>query len=114
MAISLDDIRKAADKKFAPVEFDLQDGKDPVRIKNPLRLDKKVRDAVSGMLESLRDGEAEDVAEVVAGVFKKVIDKPADAKRLIDAADGDAAILLQFLNAWQEGEAVGEASDSQD
>lgn len=113
MAITLENIRKAADKKFAPVEFDLGDGKAPVRLKNPIRLDKKVRDQVTGLRETLGE-EGADVEKVVSDVLTKVAESASEGKRLVAAADGDTAVLLQILNSWMEGEGTGEASASDD
>lgn len=113
MALTLSDIRKAADKKFAPWSLDLEDGKAPVVLKNPVRLDKKVRDSVKTLQEDLQKPGAE-LGDVVGQILAKIADTPAQGKRLVDAADGDAAVLLQMLNSWMEGEDVGEASASQD
>lgn len=113
MALTLSDIRKAADAKFAPWTLDLEDGKDPVVLRNPIRLNKKVRDSVEGLRDELGKPGAE-IDVIVSSLLEKVTETPAQGKRLVAAAEGDAGVLLQILNSWMEAEGTGEASASQD
>jgi hypothetical protein len=113
MSITLADIHKAADARFAPTEFDLEDGKKPVRLRHPLRLDGKVKERVNGLQAELR-GEGADLVAIISELLTKVAETPSEGKRLVDALGGDAALLLQTLNLWLEGQEVGEASASQD
>lgn len=111
MAITLSSIKEAADKKFAPTVIDLEDGKDPVVLVNPLRLDKKKRDSLGNMKDALEAEDAE-MAEVLSDILLSAAKTPAQGKRLVAAADGDAAVLLTILNEWTGDSDAGEASTS--
>lgn len=111
MALKLSDIRKAADKKFAPTEFELDDGT-IISLKHPLRLDEKKRRAISNLKDSL-DAEGADAATVVGKALTDGAVTPAQGKKLVASAEGDVAILLSLLEAWFEGTDMGEASSSE-
>ncbi|WP_201308880.1 phage tail assembly protein [Puerhibacterium puerhi] len=112
MAIKLSDIRAAADKKFGPTVFDLEDGKEPVELVNPLRLDKKVRDRLANLKESISE-EGADEDEVISGLLIDAAKTPAGGKRLVAAAGGDKGVLLTYFEMWIEGTDLGEASPSE-
>jgi hypothetical protein len=112
MAITLSDIRKAADKRFAPTTIDLEDGKDPVVLLNPLRLPKELRDRVTKVSEELVDDES--IEKVLTELITKVAATPAQGRRLVAAAKGDIAILMETFMSWAGDNSTGEASTSED
>lgn len=110
-AITLSDIHRIANEKFGPTPIDLEDGREPVLLTNPLRLDKKKRDALGNMKEALEAEDAE-MAEVFSDILRSAAKTPAQGKRLVDAAKGDTAVLLVMLNTWTGDSNAGEASTS--
>lgn len=111
-SITLSEIRAAADKKFAPTSVDLEDGKAPIELVHPLRLDGKKRARLTGLSDEL-GAEGADPYEVVAKVLTDASPTPAEGKRLVAAANGDVTVLMAFLDAWVETTDMGEAATSE-
>lgn len=110
--MNLTEIRAAVDKKFAPTEVDLEDGKAPVVLNHPLRLDAKVR-ARLGDLSSTLEEEGVDQGAVIEALLVDAARVPADGKRLVKALGGDVAILMAVLEEWIKDNTLGEASPSE-
>jgi hypothetical protein len=112
---TLDALREEADKEFAPFKVPLSDGTE-VTLKNLLRLNTKVREAVLGALDALNSDEDQTV-EGIDGLIStatKIIDLVSDAngKKLIREIDGDIALLLTVIKAWMGETQLGEAESS--
>lgn len=111
---TLDSMREEADNEFAPMKVEV--GADTVSLRSILRLNKKNRETVMGLLRDMnseeKSGGLEDIDRIV-GSIEKVIELVADnPKPLLKAADGDFAILKNILESWVEATQVGEAENS--
>lgn len=108
---SLDDIKKAAEKKYGSTEIDLGDeGK--VSLVNVMRLPKERRDA----LLKIQDGMKEDGADQEGGlkaILRLVAATEKQADKLLDAAGDDLAVLVTIFERYSAGTELGEASASQ-
>ena len=104
-SISLTDIQKAADRKYGPLTIEGVPGGDVVLV-NPLRMSKAKR-AKLAKLDA--DG---DTDEKLADIIRLAVDKPADAKRLLDATGGDLTYLAEICQRWTGSAQVGEVSPS--
>ncbi|WP_432482595.1 phage tail assembly protein [Kineococcus esterisolvens] len=117
-SFSLDDIRSAAEARYASTDIDLGGGK-TVSLVNPLRLSKAKRDRFRALQEDLtRDvpegEEGPDQEEILKDVFRVVAQTEAQAERLIKALDGDLAQMVLIFERYGEETQPGEASASQD
>lgn len=114
---TLDNIREAVEKKYAPLKIVLDDGLE-VELRSLLRLDKDERKIVTDaltVLEELEDAEeSEDSVELAIEAMGTVIRTVAkgNARELISALGDDIPMYMQVLETWQEGTQVGEASTS--
>lgn len=112
---SLDDIREAADKKYGST-FITVAGED-VELVNVLRLSKDKRNELSAIQESAdkaeEGGEDVDIEEVLAKSLRLVAKSSAQADRLINAIDGDLALLSQVFEVYSSETNLGEASGSE-
>lgn len=119
--ITLDDIKNAAKKKFAPVSIGLSDGSQVV-LASMLRLSKPDRKAVADALEDVGDIDTEDddpaslelIVEAISKVFNLIADKPAKLLRELD--DPDLLVKLtqmsDVLDFWAKETQLGEAGNS--
>ena len=115
-AFTLDDIRAAAEAKYGSTDIEV--GGRTVRLLNPLRLKKKNRDALMAVQKRL-DAEDTDAAELdqeklLSDAIGLVAETPAQAKALLDAVDGDLAVLAEIFETYGRGTQAGEASASRD
>lgn len=112
-SFTLDDIRAAADAKYAATEI-VVDADTTVRLINPLRLAKADRAVLLGIQGDLQgqDGEDVDQAAVFAKAIRTVAENKASADKLISAIGGDLAILSEVFSAYTQKASVGEASAS--
>lgn len=108
--ITLDSIRSAADKKFAPTTIDIGDR--VVELVNPIRLPRKVRERLGQVGEEMRAEGADPVA-VLQNALKLVAATPEDGKALVAALGDDLAVVLAAFEAYTSEQEVGEASPSE-
>jgi hypothetical protein len=114
ISFTLDDIREAADRQYAPVVIDLGEG-DRCVMRQLLRLPQRTRDQVMEQLKLLETEEGVEAdVEVTINAVTSVIKLVADDKgpKLIKALDGDIAMMMQVLERWMEATSVGEATPS--
>ncbi|MGW0705087.1 phage tail assembly protein [Streptomyces sp. NPDC002643] len=109
-SFSLDDIRAAAERKYGSTDITL--GEDTVRLLNPLRLPKARRDALLALQEEMGNDDA-DQAELLAQAIRTIAESEKAADKLLEAVDGDLAILAEIFGHYGESTQVGEASASQ-
>ena len=123
---TLDNLRTSVKRKFEPVTISL-DEDTTISLPSVLRLGKKDREAVSEILDDLKnfdDGEDDDedlsdaetelVIDTISSLFKRISPK---SKKLVAAIEDEEplvqlSILTEILNAWFERTQPGEASDS--
>lgn len=108
---SLDDIRAAADKKYGHTEIPMGDGSS-VRLVNALRLPKEKRDQLTSIQDQM-SAEGADQVEVLSSAVRLIAESDEQADRLLNALDGDLALLVQTFAFYTEGTEAGEASGSQ-
>ncbi len=109
-SFTLDDIRAAAERKYGST--DITFGEDTVRLLNPLRLPKARRDALLALQEEMGNDDA-DQAELLAQAIRTIAESEKAAEKLLEAVDGDLAILAEIFGHYGESTQVGEASASQ-
>lgn len=114
---TLDDIRTAADKKYAATEITV--GDTVCKLINPLRLPKEKRATLMSIQSELSAGEdeADDAAEVdQVEIFSRAIRTVAETDRqadvLLGAVGDDLAVLAELFQTYGETTQVGEASAS--
>ena len=109
--VTLDSIREAAERKYGSYDIDL--GEVTVKLLNPLRLSETKR----GQLQALEVEEAEenesDIHERLAETVRIVAADSTHAQALLDAVDGDLALLATIIEEYGDVVQVGEASPSQ-
>jgi hypothetical protein len=108
---TLDDIRKAADKKYGSTEIGLGEG-EVVVLLNPLRLPKEKRD-VLGDIGSRLEEDGADQAAIMADALRAAAKSASKVEKLIEAIDGDLAILMELFERYTDGTQAGEASASE-
>lgn len=104
---TLDSIREAAEAKYGETVIDLGDGRTATLV-NPLRLPKGKREALL-MIEKNEDIDQGQALEDAIALCAK---GDGDARRLLEAADGDLAILATIFEQYQGATQAGEASAS--
>lgn len=109
--VTLASIRAAAEAKYGSFPIEL-DGGEIVTLLNPLRLPKEQRKALLTLQDEV-DGEDRDQEDVVVDMLRLVAASPAQADKLVKAADGDLTILVSIFEQYSERAQVGEASASQ-
>lgn len=122
---TLENLRDAADKQFAPVKIGLSDGTE-VTLKNLLRLNKQDRELVKSKFkvinpendesdENAKSSTDDDLTGVdrVAEAASEILSKVAsDPRKLLKELDGDVGLILQVLETWMAGTQPGEAQSS--
>ncbi|WP_029090104.1 phage tail assembly protein [Brevibacterium album] len=109
--MKLADIKKSADKKYAPFAVELDDER-TVLLRIPLRLAKEERQAITKAFEVTDEDSARDAMDVYEEVFRILIADEADADALIAALEGDLAYYQQLFNDFSESMQLGEAASS--
>lgn len=117
--VTLDSLREAVQRKYAPVAVQLSDGTEVV-LRGILRLTKDERDKVTdsfGLVEALDDDQTfEDLSEADR---KELVDSVSEVllllaesrgSRLVSELGGDLPMLMQVLEAWVEASQPGEAA----
>lgn len=107
-ALTLDDIRAAADKKYGSYPVTVDDGGE-IALTNPLRMKKEVRDE----LTKLKSDDFDDIIDYFEATFAKASSE-AEAKRIRKAFGEDPALYATLFELYSDGVELGEASPSQD
>lgn len=105
-SFTLDDIKAAADRKYASTEIDL--GGFTVELLNPLRLEDEKRDALFA-LQDVMDDEDTDQRKALEDALRLIVAKPIQGDKLIEALGGDLALLATVFQTWTEQTQAGEA-----
>ena len=118
---TLDAMREEIEKEFAPFQITV-DGK-TLTLRNLLRVPKKHREEVYGLLDELaatQDGSTDgslSVTEQSAQIALKIIPLVADNAKLagvlVENIEDDLALTLRVFSTWMESTQAGEAEDSQ-
>ncbi len=109
---TLDSLREAADKEFAPFKLALSEDT-TVTLRNFLQLNKTTRDAVLAAVEGLNSDDADINAKIDAATkIVELVCDPDGKKLLMKAIDGNLALLLQIINSWMGKTQLGEADNS--
>lgn len=106
---TLDDIRAAAEKKYASTDIEV--GDTTVRLVNPLRLPKERRDALVAIQTELEKEES-DQENVLADAIRIAAETPKQAEVLLKEVGDDLAILATIFETYGEATQLGEASAS--
>lgn len=110
-SITLGDIQAAADRKYGPFIIEGIPGGD-VTFVSPIRLPKERRKQLLDLQGE--DGfDLENVDDEVIELIRVVAASKSDAERLIKAANGDLAVLLEMFTKYTEATSLGEASPSE-
>lgn len=107
--ITLASVQETADQKFGALVIDLGDEK--VELVNALRLSKEKRAELSAVLSPEEEGT--DVEDMLVPMIRLVAKTPKQADALLDAVDGDMAVLSEIVNSYTKGTQAGEASSSE-
>lgn len=103
-AFTLDDIRAAADAKYAPVVIE------DVELRNVLRLGQKDREKVSNLQDSLGDAESEsEMISSIKEILTIVASSKTKASALLDEVGDDLAILVTLFETYSKGSQLGES-----
>jgi hypothetical protein len=109
-AYTLDDIRAAAEKKYASTDITV--GDTTVTLVNVLRLPKEKRDVFTSLQEEMdSEDKDEDVdqAAKLADLLRLVAKNEKDADVLLDAIGDDLALLATIFEMYAKGTESGEA-----
>ena len=107
-ALTLDDIRDAADKKYGGYPVTVDEGGEII-LTNPLRMTKELR----AELSDLKAEDFDDIVDYFEATFAKASSK-AEAKRIRKAFGEDPALYATLFELYSNGVELGEASPSQD
>jgi len=107
-ALTLDDIKAAADKKYAAYPLDI-DEQGTIELTNPLRMTKELREELS----ELKADDYEDVIDYFEDTFALASSKD-EAARIRKALGEEAALYAILFESYSNGVELGEASPSQD
>lgn len=103
---SLDDIRAAADKKFASVEIQVGDTK--VRLINALQLPEERRNALLEAQKRAGEENASQV-EVLKDCIRIVADTEGGAEALLNEVGDNLAVLVEIFATYNKDTEAGEA-----
>jgi hypothetical protein len=103
---NLDDIRAAADKKFASV--DIQVGDTKVRLINALQLPEAKRDALLAAQKRASEEGASQV-EVLKDCIRIVADTEGGAEALLEQVGDNLAVLVEIFATYNKDTEAGEA-----
>jgi hypothetical protein len=110
MQYTLDDIRTAAEKKYASTEITVGDTN--VVLVNLLRLPKEKRaifESLQDEVNAEEDGESPDQADKLADLLRVVAATEKQADVLLDAIGDDLALLATIFETYAKGTESGEA-----
>ncbi len=103
---SLDDIRAAADKKYASVKITF--GNEVLEMLNPLRLPEDRRNKLIALQEEL-DSDKGDQGRLLEEAVRLVASDLKVAVAFLDEIDGDLAVLAAVFEKYNTGAEAGEA-----
>lgn len=111
---TIDELREAADKKYAPTIIEA--GEDTFKLPTLLRLESKRRKQVIKLLSELEDkistdDDIEGGIEETLSVFRKLIaevEENGRGKELVELL-ADDVLLIDVVNNWLDGIQAGEA-----
>lgn len=109
---TIDELREAADKKYAPTVIEA--GDKTYTLPTLLRLKSDRRKQVIQLLENLESELGEDTGKSLEGgldAFRKLIvevEENGNGQELVDLIDDDV-VLIDVVNAWLDGIQAGEA-----
>jgi hypothetical protein len=109
--VTLDDIRAAAEKKYASFPIQL-DASNKVELVNPLRLNKAARKTMTDLQTALGEDDA-DQEELLGKLLVTVAATPGQGNKLVKAIGGDLTVLATIFEQYTEAVQAGEASASQ-
>ncbi|WP_144721243.1 MULTISPECIES: phage tail assembly protein [unclassified Cellulosimicrobium] len=107
MALSLADIKAAADAKYGHKPITLEDGT-TVTLVNPLRLSKDARNVLKGTSARLKE-EGADEFEVLADALIAAAKTKTEGKKLVASLDNDVAYAMGVFQGYMEEVQAGEA-----
>jgi hypothetical protein len=117
---TLDAMREEIEREFAPFQLDI-DGK-TLTLRNLLRVPKKDREEVYGLLDELAkvgDGESdsslsntEQSAQIALKIIPLVSDNTKLANILVENIEDDLALTLRVFSSWMGATQAGEAEGS--
>ena len=118
---TLDSMREEIEREFAPFQIEV-DGK-KLTLRNLLRVPKKNRDEVYGLLDELSDVQkkaeedgtltvTEKSAQIALRIIPLVSDDPELARLLVDRIEDDLALTLRLFNVWMEATQAPNSEDS--
>lgn len=108
--MKFNDLAKAADKKYAPLELDLPD-ESKVILRLPLRLSREERKAITRAFD-VKDEEEKDMLDIYTDVFRIVIEEKEAADKLLDLMGEDLAMYQELFAEFAERMQPGEAGSS--
>lgn len=108
--MKFNDLAKAADKKYAPLELDLPD-ESKVVLRLPLRLSREERKAITRAFD-VKDEEEKDMLDIYTDVFRIVIEEKEAADKLLDLMGEDLAMYQELFAEFAERMQPGEAGSS--
>lgn len=108
--MKFNDLAKAADKKYAPLELDLPD-ETKVVLRLPLRLSREERKAITRAFD-VKDEEEKDMLDIYTDVFRIVIEEKEAADKLLDLMGEDLAMYQELFAEFAERMQPGEAGSS--
>lgn len=115
-SFSLDDIRAAADAKYASTDITfVVAGEDrTLTLVNALRLNKAKRDELMAVQDSADDDTAEDKdqEEMVRSMVRLVASNESVANEFLAQVGDDLALLMVVFDKYSKGTQLGEASAS--
>lgn len=114
--ITLDDIRQAIERKYAPVVIEFGDGKS-CTLRQALRLPKEDRARLRQLQENVNtEGETEEDLDAAMNALREIIRVAAtsktEANALLKAVGEDELVLTEILQKWTDDTQAGEASGS--
>lgn len=107
-SFSLDDIRTAADAKYASTDITLDDGTLVVLV-NPLRLPKEKRAALTAIQERIDGDKGEEQDALLAEALTVICETTAQSTALLEELNGDLALLATVFESYAKGTQAGEA-----
>lgn len=116
-SITLDKLKADIEAKYAPFVVEGVPGGD-VRLLPAMRLPESQRAELvkqTGRIQSLQDEDDQDINAIVqtlADALRAVAETAEAGQRLLDALEGDLAMLQHVFTAYSEATKPGEASHS--
>jgi hypothetical protein len=118
---TLDSMREEIEREFAP--FQIEVGGETLTLRNLLRVPKKNRDEVYGLLDEMTDiqggvddsgalSSTEKSAQIALHIIPLVADNEKLARKLVEKIEDDLALTLRLFNVWMEATQAGNSEDS--